>query len=99
MGPKTRRLTLRRYQTYAVEFGPRALKARYEGEIDNYSVRGMQFTSPVPMDRGDRIWIRAVNGQKPFAKSLSGSKIDAVVCWCHAEPKSLSPIFTIGVNF
>jgi|GEM_PF-3367077 len=99
MPPKTRRLTLRRYQTYAIEFGPRAFKARYKGKIDNYSVHGMQFTSPVAMDQGDSIWISAVNGQKPFANSPNGGKINAVVCWCHAKPTSPNPAFIVGVNF
>jgi hypothetical protein len=95
----TRRLILRRYRTQTIEFGPRSLEAIYRGEMTNYSMRGMRFASPVAMPQGERIWIRSASGQKPLDSDLPGAKINAVVCWCRAEPKADAPVFSIGVNF
>jgi len=99
MIPKVRRKILRRYTTNPIVFGTRNSEMFHQGRMENVSLRGMEFESPIAIDPGDRVWIQNGPAGKPLDKGLTQDGIEATVCWCRKPLENDGQPFSVGVAF
>jgi hypothetical protein len=67
--------------------------------MSDYSIRGMQFRSPVKMARGEQIWIRNTEPDEQRNVRRPPAAIKAVVRWCRSANGPDTPGFSVGVIF
>lgn len=95
----TRRKILRRYTTYPIVFGTRHSNTCHQGKMGDFSIRGMQFCSPVAIDPGNQVWIRTTPIDAQGNRGFLQDEIDAVVCWCEDHSDGDESPFSVGVVF